>query len=89
MLAITQLWQQGFNVQMFARPNGANKAEMSQIKAQFKKADASGALYALVFAGDEMTKNCVSVKNLRDRDAQQLELPIADLVSWAQSHIHN
>ncbi len=89
MLAITQLRQSGFKVQMFARPNGANKAEMSQIKAQFKKADASGALYALVFAGDEMTKNCVSVKNLRDRDAQQLELPIADLVSWAQSHIHN
>jgi histidyl-tRNA synthetase len=72
---------------MFARPNGANKAEMSQIKAQFKKADASGALYALVFAGDEMAKNGVSVKNLRDRDAQQLELPITDLVSWAQSQI--
>lgn len=83
MLSLTQLRQQGYKVQMFARPSGANPSEMSPIKTQFKKADASGALFALVFAADEMAKNCVSVKNLRDRDAQQIQVPIHELANWA------
>jgi predicted negative regulator of RcsB-dependent stress response len=36
------------------------------MKSQFKKADASGARYALVFGGDELARGEVSIKPLRD-----------------------
>jgi histidyl-tRNA synthetase len=39
------------------------------MKSQFKKADASGARYALVFGADELARGEVSVKPLRDAGA--------------------
>jgi histidyl-tRNA synthetase len=55
------------------------------MKSQFKKADASGARYALIFGGDELARGEVSLKDLRQMDAEQRALPLADVAAWAQS----
>ena len=41
------------------------------MKSQFKRADASGARYALIFGDDEGALGEVSIKNLRDADQPQ------------------
>jgi histidyl-tRNA synthetase len=51
-------------------------------KSQFKKADASGARFALVFGTDELARGEVAVKPLRD-GAEQTARPLADVASWA------
>ncbi|MDO5653972.1 MAG: histidine--tRNA ligase, partial [Brachymonas sp.] len=48
-------------------------------KNQFKKADASGARYALVFGADELAEGCVTIKHLRDGNGQQWKKPLAEL----------
>ena len=53
------------------------------MKSQFKRADASGALHALVFGADELSRGEVSVKALRDAGAAQKAHPIADVAAWA------
>ena len=58
MLALEALRAAGIAVQMHA--GGGS------IKSQFKKADASGARFALVFGGDELARGEVAVKSLRD-----------------------
>jgi histidyl-tRNA synthetase len=55
------------------------------MKSQFKKADASGARYALIFGADELTRGEVSLKDLRQMDTEQRSLPLADVAAWAQS----
>ncbi len=47
-------------------------------KSQFKKADKSGARYALVLGEDELEKGIISLKPLRDKDDQK-ELPLPSL----------
>jgi len=56
---------------------------VASFKAQFKKADASGARYALVFGADELARGAVGVKPLRDAAAEQVERPLADVAAWA------
>ncbi|RZJ07692.1 MAG: histidine--tRNA ligase [Rubrivivax sp.] len=51
-------------------------------KSQFKKADGSGARYALVFGADELARGEVAVKPLRD-GAEQTTRPLADVAAWA------
>ena len=41
------------------------------MKSQFKRADASGARYALIFGDDELARGEVAVKALRDAAAPQ------------------
>jgi len=53
-------------------------------KNQFKKADASGARYALVFGADELALGMVTVKSLRDGGGAQVQRPLADASTWAQ-----
>jgi histidyl-tRNA synthetase len=53
------------------------------VSAQFKKANASGARFALIFGAEELERGMVSLKHLRDREAQQIERPLADVASWA------
>ena len=53
------------------------------MKSQFRKADASGARYALVFGADEIAGGQVAVKPLRDAAAAQRMAPLADVASWA------
>ena len=50
-------------------------------KSQMKKADKSGARFALLLGEDELTNNTVSIKDLRNESAQQT-LPRADVASW-------
>ncbi len=48
----------------------------SSMKSQFKKADASGAAWALIFGVDELARGELGLKNLRD--GSQLSLPLGD-----------
>jgi histidyl-tRNA synthetase len=52
------------------------------MKSQFKRADASGAAYALIFGADELARGVVSVKPLRS-DAAQYTRELADVAGWA------
>ncbi len=59
---------------------------MGSMKSQFKKADASGARYALIFGGDELAQGMVAVKPLRSGVAglqEQTLLPCAEASQWA------
>lgn len=51
-------------------------------KSQFKKADASGARFALVFGADELARGEVGLKSLRD-GAEQACRPLASVADWA------
>ncbi len=53
------------------------------MKSQFKRADGCGAAYALIFGADELARGEVSLKALRDPDAPQRSLPLADPAAWA------
>ena len=48
-------------------------------KSQFKRADASGALFAVVIGDDEAAAEEVTVKPLRDAEGQQTRIPAAQL----------
>ncbi|MBC7611117.1 MAG: histidine--tRNA ligase [Polaromonas sp.] len=74
----------GVSVQMHA---GANAEGMGSMKSQFKKADASGARFALIFGATELAQSCVAVKPLRGEKsdvalAQTLQ-SLNDAASWA------
>ena len=53
------------------------------MKSQFKRADASGARYALIFGADELARGEVSIKPLRDPNAAQRGLPLTEAGRWA------
>ena len=86
MPVLRSLRQQGVNVQMHA--GGADG--MGSMKSQFKKADASGARFALIFGEQEMQQGSVALKALRGprndapADAAQSLLPLDGVASWAQ-----
>jgi histidyl-tRNA synthetase len=63
--------------------HGAGKDGPGSMKSQFKKADASGARYALVFGADELAQGMVAVKPLREGGRVQALRPLADVTSWA------
>ena len=53
-------------------------------KKQFKKADKSGARYALVLGDDELAKGMIAVKDLRN-DGSQQEVALGDLAGFLSS----
>ncbi len=53
------------------------------MKSQFRRADASGARFALVFGADEMATGQVAVKPLRDAAAAQTLQPMDQPDAWA------
>ncbi len=69
----------GVSVQMHAAATDG----LGSMKSQFRKADASGARYALIFGADERSRGEVSMKSLRDPAAAQRSLPLADVAGWA------
>ncbi len=79
MQTIQALRAAGVAVQMHA---GSGEGA-SSMKSQFKRADASGARYALVFGADELAQNAVTVKALRDGTATQRRESLADVAAWA------
>ena len=91
MRALQQLRAQGVSVQMHA----GTAEGMGSMKSQFKRADASGARFALVFGADELAQGQVTVKSLRDAGADgpggpgvassgaQVKQPLGDVAAWA------
>ena len=69
----------GVRVQMFA----GTQAGPGSMKAQFKRADSSGARFALVFGAQELSQGQVIVKSLRDGAGAQVLQPLADVHGWA------
>jgi histidyl-tRNA synthetase len=52
------------------------------LKAQFKRADASGAAFALIFGANELAAGEVAIKPLRG-EAAQFTRALADAAAWA------
>ncbi len=63
--------------------HAAGRDGLGSMKSQFKRADASGARYALIFGDDEVARGEVAVKPLRDADAAQRSLVMAQAGDWA------
>lgn len=55
---------------------------MGSMKSQFKRADSSGAYFALVFGPDEIAENQVTVKSLRDGSGVQVRQSLSNVVDW-------
>jgi histidyl-tRNA synthetase len=71
----------GCSVQMHAAgPDG-----LGSMKSQFKKADGSGARFALIFGAEELAQGKVAVKSLRDGKGAQLLQPLDEPAAWAAS----
>jgi len=80
MVTCEALRAAGVTVQMHA----AGAEGHASMKAQFKKADASGARYALVFGADEVARGAVGLKALKNAGTPQImppRSPIDELVS--------
>jgi histidyl-tRNA synthetase len=78
---IRQLRDLGVNVQMHAGTGDG----IGSMKSQFKKADSSGAQFALIFGPDELAQNMVSVKSLRDGGVAQRTESLTSIEAWANS----
>ncbi|MGJ7495865.1 histidine--tRNA ligase [Variovorax sp. RT4R15] len=75
---LQQLRATGVSVQMHA----ATAEGLASFKSQFKKADASGARFALIFGTDELARGEVTVKSLRGGGAQ-VARPLTEVAHWA------
>jgi histidyl-tRNA synthetase len=81
MACLQGLRAQGVAVQMHA----SSAEGFASMKSQFKRADASGARFALVFGKDEVSAGLVSVKSLRDAQVPQVTQPMDHPERWASS----
>ena len=80
---LKSLRQMGVSVQMHA-PSGAVDG-MGSMKSQFKKADSSGAHFALVFGPDELAQGQVTVKALRDGQGAQRIETLTQIATWGHT----
>ncbi|WP_440534174.1 histidine--tRNA ligase [Variovorax sp. YR566] len=76
---LQQLRDAGTRVQMHA----ATADGLGSFKSQFKRADNSGATYALIFGADELARGEVTLKALRDGSGAQTSRPLAEVAAWA------
>ena len=81
MQTLQALRAQGVCAQMHA----GSAEGMGSMKSQFKKADGSGARFALVFGAQELAQGLVAVKSLRDGEGAQRTESLSQVASWAQS----
>jgi len=63
--------------------HAAGAQSWGSMKSQFKRADASGAHHALIFGADELARGEVALKSLREVDAPQRCVALADVAAWA------
>jgi histidyl-tRNA synthetase len=68
----------GLSVWMHA----AGRDGWGSMKSQFKRADVSGARFALIFGDDELAQGMVALKSLREPASPQRNLALADVQSW-------
>ena len=80
---LQSLRAQGVSVQMHA---GTGEG-MGSMKSQFKKADGSGARFALIFGGDELARGEVTFKALRDGVGAQESTSLQDLGSYVAERL--
>lgn len=85
MQTLQALRRQGVRVQMHA---GLNAEGPGSMKSQFKRADASGARFALVFGADEMSRGELLIKPLREPASEQVARSMALVHEWAASLRH-
>lgn len=78
---LTQLREAGVRVQMHT----AGAEGMGSMKSQFKKADASGACFGLIFGADELAQGKVTVKSLRDGQGEQVQQALDNVNAWAHT----
>lgn len=71
----------GLQIQLNASADGAP----ASMKSQLKKADASGARFALIFGHDEISRGEVTVKALRDGVGTQTSYSLTTTAQWALS----
>jgi histidyl-tRNA synthetase len=76
---LQQLRDAGVRVQMHA----ATADGLGSFKSQFKRADNSGATYALIFGADELARGEVTLKALRDGSGAQTSRSLAEVAAWA------
>lgn len=81
MACLQTLRAQGVSIQMHAGSSDA----VASMKSQFKRADASGARFALIFGADELAQSQVTVKALRAGDVGQQAQPLNHPEQWAKS----
>ena len=81
MRTIELLRSVGLSIQMHA--SASADGSMGSMKSQFKRADGSGAAYALVFGDEELTRGVVSIKSLRDGVGAQVEQSLETVSLWA------
>jgi histidyl-tRNA synthetase len=81
MQVLQTLRAQGVSAQMHAGSGDG----MGSMKSQFKKADASGARFALVFGAEELALGQVAVKSLRDGAGAQRTESLSMVAEWAHS----
>jgi len=79
MVTCEALRAAGVDVQM----HGAGAESWGGMKSQFKRADASGARFALIFGADELARGDVALKSLRDADVPQRVVKLAEAALWA------
>ena len=80
---LQSLRAQGVSVQMHA---GTGEG-MGSMKSQFKKADGSGARFALIFGGDELARGEVTFKALRDGEGAQASTPLEGLSHYVAQRL--
>jgi histidyl-tRNA synthetase len=71
----------GVRIQMHA----GYQEGVGSMKSQFKRADASGARFALVFGASELAQGQVTVKALRDGQGTQTTQPLEQAAAWART----
>jgi histidyl-tRNA synthetase len=81
MACISALRAKGVSVHMHA----STADGLASMKSQFKRADSSGARFALVFGADEVASGCVTVKALRDASGTQVTYRLDQVDQWAAS----
>lgn len=78
---LQELRSMGVSVQM----HHSSDNSMGNMKTQFKRADSSGAQYALIFGEQEALENYVTIKSLRDGIGLQTTQSISNISNWAQT----
>ncbi len=79
LLCAEQLRAAGVKVTVHA----AGREAWGSMKSQFKRADASGARWALIFGDEELAHGLVALKPLRDPAQAQRNLVLAEADLWA------
>jgi histidyl-tRNA synthetase len=64
--------------------HGSADGKTASLKSQMKKADASGARFAIILGSEELAAGQVSVKNLR-KGGEQVKLPLDDVGPYVRS----